>query len=450
VRGQYERPGRSLDRFQWFSCGPVRYESVCHGHHSARSMAAGATSTCRGQGDDSSSVESARSSPTIPLVRILTCLERLEAGGGVALNLVQVMRELAARGHEISVVYEHDGDLGGEFRGFCESVRRSGSTRYAGARFGEIRQVLASAWVGRETRPDLVYTHDLSELAWASTVRALTGARIVCHLHHHSEAGRVYMATAGARVSRFVTPSQSLRQIYGQEGLDVGRVDVVPNGVSVRDYPRGSDADRLRAREAFGLPVDAFVVLYLGRVIPEKGVEVLVEAWGRLGLSADRARLVVVGTLNDLDGREPEFLRGLRAGAPAGVQWFSQRRDVVSALHAADVLVLPAVWEEPFGRVIVEAMATGRPAVASAVGGVPEILAGEFERMLFPRGDVAALAERLESLIDWRRSDPGLGDRCADWVAQRYTLDRMVTALETIFTSALSRSPHPAPGSRQG
>jgi len=97
------------------------------------------------------------------------------------------------------------------------------------------------------------------------------------------------------------------------------------------------------------------------------------------------------------------------------------------------------MWEEPFGRVIVEAMATGIPAVASAVGGVPEILDGEFERMLFPKGDAVALSERLGSLIDWRRSDPGLADRCVDLVSRRYTLDRLVTALETIFTTTLHR-----------
>jgi glycosyltransferase involved in cell wall biosynthesis len=377
-------------------------------------------------------------------MRILTCLPRLEALGGIELNLVQVMRELAARGHEISVVYEHDGDLGDEFRGFCESVRQTRSTRYSGG-FAGLRQVASAAWVGREARPDIVYTNDLNELAWASAVRLLTGARIVCHLHHLTESGRVYMATAGAMASQFVAPSQFLRRTYGQHGLDVGRIEVVPNGVSLGDYPRGSESDRVRCRELFGLPADAFVVVYLGRVIPEKGVDVLVDAWRRLGLSADRARLLVVGTQDDGERYAPGFLEELRAGAPGGCMWFPMRRDVVPAFHAADVLALPST-SESFGRVIVEAMATGIPAVASAVGGVPEILDGEFERMLFPKGDAVALSERLGSLIDWRRSDPGLADRCVDLVSRRYTLDRLVTALETIFTSAIHRPAHAAAG----
>jgi glycosyltransferase involved in cell wall biosynthesis len=380
-------------------------------------------------------------------MRVLTCLPRLEALGGIELNLVQVMRELAARGHEISVVYEHDGDLGDEFRGFCESVRQAPSTRYSGGRFAELRGVASAAWVGREMRPDLVYAQHVADLAWASSVRVLTGARIVCHLHDYGEFARRSVRRAGllataSLVDRFVTPSSYVRGFWSRQGLDVGRIEVVPNGVSVVDYPRGSELDRARCRELFGLPVDAFVVVYLGRVIPEKGVDVLVDAWRRLGLPADRARLLVVGTQDDGERYAPGFLGRLQAGAPAGCEWFPMRRDIVPALHAADVLALPST-SESFGRVIVEAMATGRPAVASAVGGVPEILDGEFARMLFPQGDAVALAERLESLIDWRQADPGLGDRCVDLVERRYTLDAMVTAIESIFTNATRRSGHP-------
>jgi glycosyltransferase involved in cell wall biosynthesis len=112
-------------------------------------------------------------------------------------------------------------------------------------------------------------------------------------------------------------------------------------------------------------------------------------------------------------------------------------RDVVGMLHAADVLVLPSMWEEPFGRVVLEAMATGRPAVASAVGGIPELLDGEFTAMLFPRGDHQALAERLAGLRNWRSLDPSLADRCVAHVSERFTLDAEVTRLEELFQNAL-------------
>ena len=114
------------------------------------------------------------------------------------------------------------------------------------------------------------------------------------------------------------------------------------------------------------------------------------------------------------------------------------QREVLPMLHASDVLVLPSRWDEPFGRVVVEALATGRPAVAAAVGGIPEILRGEFSGLLFPRGDAGALAERLNALRDWRRDDPALAAHCADHVAENFSLAAYVTRIEDVFASAVA------------
>jgi glycosyltransferase involved in cell wall biosynthesis len=119
------------------------------------------------------------------------------------------------------------------------------------------------------------------------------------------------------------------------------------------------------------------------------------------------------------------------------------RADVVSILHAADVVVLPARWEEPFGRVVIEAMATGRPAVAARAGGIPEILDGEFARFLFAPEDAAALADRLRDLRSWRTADPGLAERCVDHVAERFSLNSTATRMDAVLQSAKAsrRSP---------
>jgi glycosyltransferase involved in cell wall biosynthesis len=103
---------------------------------------------------------------------------------------------------------------------------------------------------------------------------------------------------------------------------------------------------------------------------------------------------------------------------------------VVTPLHAADVVVVPSVWDEPFGRVVIEAMATGCPVVASAVGGIPEILTGRFSSMLFPRGDARNLADRIETLAGWRTLDPSLAAACVRHVAERFSLRRSVDLIE--------------------
>lgn len=367
-------------------------------------------------------------------MRILSYLTNLEASGGVAVNLLQVGRELTARGHHLDLVYGEDGDLGDAFRSICDSAVPIPSPRYYGGRLDDTRRIIAGARIASRTRPDIVYVHNFSELLWALTVRIRTGARIVDHLHDVTSSGRGYMQLIGGRVSRFVAVSEWMRGEWVRNGLDAGRIEVVPNGIRSADYPRSSAEETMRCREAFGLPRDAFVVLYAGRIEPLKGTDILLDAWQQLALPPETARLLILGGRPDLV--IDEYEQQLRDRAVPGCDWQLMRPDVVSAMHAADVLVLPSVGDESFGRVIIEAMSTGIPAVASAVGGIPEVLSGEFERMLFPRGDAAALAARLAALADWRRSDPALSDRCAAHVARRYELAPTVTRLETAFADA--------------
>ena len=368
-------------------------------------------------------------------MRILTYLPELEAAGGVALHTLQVSSELASRGHQIDLVYECDGNLTEEFRSFCETVSREPSPVYSASPLSDLGRIVPRVFAASRRRPDVIYANNMSELFWADGIRVLTRARIICHLHEFRPFSRVSMGTLGKPVDRFVTVSQFMRDTWSQHGLSAQRIEVMPNGFALAAYPQGSIVDQLQSRAALGLPPDAYVVLYMGRVIPEKGVDVLLEAWAQLGLHPDKARLVIVG----LPSTSDDYVRALQAQAPPGCEWLPMRRDVITVLHAADVLVLPAMWDEPFGRVIVEAMATGRPAVASAVGGIPEILDGEFSSMLFPRGDVSALAARLRALISWRRDDPGLENRCVSHVTRRFALADVVTRLESTFANALQR-----------
>ena len=107
--------------------------------------------------------------------------------------------------------------------------------------------------------------------------------------------------------------------------------------------------------------------------------------------------------------------------------------------RAADALVLPSRCEETFGRVLVEVMACGIPAVGTAVGGVPEVLGGEFERFCVPPEDPSSLAEVLRSLSTWRLADPDLADRCRAHVNERFPLQRAIDRVaELLFPGAFS------------
>jgi glycosyltransferase involved in cell wall biosynthesis len=240
-------------------------------------------------------------------------------------------------------------------------------------------------------------------------------------------------------VAKFIAVSRFIREEWLSIGLEPDSIDVVHNGVDSKDYPFGGLAERARARRALGLPEDGFLALYCGRLDPVKGIEVLLDAWRLLGLDPAGNRLLVVGS-PEPDAEGAAFGQALVEGAPPGCHWLPSRRDVTTPFHAADVVVVPSLVKESFGRVVVEAMVTGRPVVAARVGGIPEILDGEFSRFLFDRGDAASLADRLIAVADWREREPTLAEVCRAHVKENFTGQAMVDGIERVLLEAVRTS----------
>ena len=209
-----------------------------------------------------------------------------------------------------------------------------------------------------------------------------------------------------------------------------GPVAVIPQfGVCPRRFAPDPEARR-RVRERLGVPADAFVAGYGGRLLPEKGVGDLLEAFARLpaerGEEGPESRLLVFG-----DGPERSRLEAAaaRRGLGSRVHFAGAvpSLDVPAHLAALDVLVLPTLgtpsWTEQFGRILVEAMACGVPVVGTRCGEIPEVVGDAGD--LVPSGDPEALAAALGRL----RAEPGLRARRARdgraRVLERFTQERV-------------------------
>jgi glycosyltransferase involved in cell wall biosynthesis len=238
-------------------------------------------------------------------------------------------------------------------------------------------------------------------------------------------------------VAHFVAVSDFLRDAWIRAGLDPDRVSVISNAVPPSEYPRGGLLERAAARQRLGLSVDSTIVLCYGRIILEKGIGTLLEAWARLGMSADQAQLVLVGSPSPFESPDLECqLRGMDASS---IRWFSMQSDVIPFLHAADLVVFPTWLDEGFGRVVIEGMATGRPVIASRVGAVPEILSGSMDRFLVEPKNPDELASRIRSLLEWREKEPDLGTECADWIDERYPYAQHISDLESVLDNCRKR-----------
>jgi glycosyltransferase involved in cell wall biosynthesis len=359
--------------------------------------------------------------------------------GGQERSLLAICEGLAARGHEITLAYVTSGDFEERYADCCARlVRVAGYTVDRSRTMRSLADVAASLWALRRERPDVVYANQYLDSPLARVIATLLRRPFVCHLRLPPPELFSFQYRFGMRGTvRLIANSRQTRDDYVARGFRRDRIDVVYNGIDVAAYRPAQARDEMRPR--FGVAPSSFLIAFAGRLHPGKGLETLVEAASRLAAPAD----VVIA------GREHEDASG--CAREAGLRAFIRSAGMESRCHlvghvepvadlfgAADVVVLPSVIPETFGRVIVEAMACGTPAVASRIGGIPEIMTGEFEQLLVPPGDAAALAARLESLRDWRSRDPGLAERCREHVSRHFAVSRSVEGVEAVFERVVS------------
>jgi glycosyltransferase involved in cell wall biosynthesis len=364
--------------------------------------------------------------------------------GGTEMQMLQMSRELASRGHQIDLLYNQAGELNSDFEAFCHSMSKVPTFYFSKNRAPQDLLHLAPAvWASVRARPDVVYVNTESEMVFGLLAGFASRAPAVCHLHgtvltkEEIEAGMTPRLFARARA--VIACSEFVRNQFLEAGVDPEKITAVHNGIDLSQYPPATDTQRLEARRTLGLPEDAFITLFMGRLEVEKGIDVLLDAWRHLDLSPDSARLLIVGSAGLFSSAEGR-LEALQDAAPPGCDWLPMRRDVLTPLHAADVLVMPSMWNEAFGRVVVEGLAAGLPSVASRVGAVPEILSGFLADFIFEKGSSTELADRLASLVDWRTKRPELGQQCAQVAAERFGIATMVDKVEAVLQRAVGDS----------
>jgi sugar transferase (PEP-CTERM/EpsH1 system associated) len=312
-------------------------------------------------------------------------------------------------------------------------------------RSGKDLRLLPRLWsVFRRLRPAIVHTRNLAALetqlpAWIAGVpRRVHGEHgsLMHHLGHRSRRYRRLRRCYAPMIQRFVPLSREL-EAYLHEDIGVPRRKLrrICNGVDTVRFRPGNRA-RWRANLPFAAG-DRLLVGTLGRMVAEKDQLTLARAFVRLVQQTDRGDerlgLVMLGD-GALRGR---ILAELEAAGLGSISWLpGSRNDASDYLRALDVFVLPSLTEG-ISNALLEAMASGLPAVVTAVGGNSELVADADTGFLVPRGDPPAMCAALARYVD----DDGL--RTAHGIAARrraealFSLDRMVQAYRELYREML-------------
>ena len=358
--------------------------------------------------------------------------------GGVETQVLGLARYLVGKGHEV-VVHTSERTLAGDGLP-ADSI-------LDGIRIRRYRPVVQRGYYATLFRPrfegaDVVHLHGYGFMTNDWVARKVRGSIPIVYSLHHGVAQPA--PTLGARLKRglydplvgrrtlrrmdaIVPASETDRRWLEARGFPPDRIHVLPTGLDAEAFHPGSPE---RARERFH--VDRYVV-FLGRLHRDKSADHLLRAVARLG-SEWAGSVVLVGP----DGGERAALERLAGELNirnrivfAGEVDEATKRDL---LAGAECLVLPSFYEAQ-GIVIAEAWAQGRPVIATAVGGVPEMVADSQDGLLYAYGDIPALTTALREILMDRSYASRMGAAGLRKAALTFTWERIARRFEDLYTS---------------
>jgi L-malate glycosyltransferase len=358
----------------------------------------------------------------IPIAVVMTSFEP----GGTERQMIELIRRLDRSRWTVHVACFHaHGAWFGRVAEAAGSVTEFPVTSFR--RADVVRHLRAFVRWCRTHRPAIVHTTELYSNIFGLPAAAL--ARVPIRIANRRElnpnktAAQIALQRAAYTVAhQVVANSRAAAERLQQERVPLRKIALVPNGL---------DTGRFTARVARGRLRRVIIVANLRA---EKGHDVLIEAARDVLQRFPDARFEIVGAGPQ---RESLIERVRAREVQHAFTFLGHREDVPDRLAAADIFVLPS-RSEAFPNAVVEAMAAGLPIVASAVGGIMELIADDGTGLLVPPDDPASLAARLRELM----ADPSRGERLGGAARRealsRYSFERMVAEFDRLYVHQLT------------
>jgi len=267
---------------------------------------------------------------------------------------------------------------------------------------------------------DLIHAHNVPS---AFPMRGTNGKKVLTVHGYYSEQITLLHGGVLGKAARFIEPkmlkwadvvtvvSKSAQEAYRKVGVETIHI---PNAIDLKEMPR--EGERIYNRQ----------IIFVGRLSREKGIDVLIDAMDEI----EDVHLLIVGSGSErfsLDANTENRIHVM------GEQTWKK---TISLIRGSDVLVLPS-RTEGLPTVILEAMAVGTPVIASAVGGIPEIIETNREGVLVPRNDVKSLTNAIKSVMKDRKKRAYLAKNAKEKLQREYTWDVVLEKYLKIYKNLL-------------
>ena len=308
----------------------------------------------------------------------------------------------------------------------------------------DLKALLSLIWFISKEKPDIVHTHSSKGGILGRLAAKLCGVPHIIHTPH----GHVFYGHFGRLASRiflwveriFSKFTDRLVALTHGEKDDYIKLSVcapeklltIHSGVDVQQF-LNANGNGLEKRRALGLEPNEAVIGFVGWLLPIKGPDYLLKAMDYIWPEKPETILVMAGKGDlDVDLRA----EALRKNVNGKVKFIGWRQDIDELMPVFDMLVLPSL-NEGMGRVLVEAMAAGKPVVASRVGGIPDLIQNGYNGYLVPPADEKALADAILKLLNDRNHARLMGQR-GKQRCQQFSLEAMIAKLDDLYAGLVN------------
>lgn len=281
---------------------------------------------------------------------------------------------------------------------------------------------------------------------WANLAALATGTALVStinswYANEHGQLsirGRIYTAlelATNQSLDLYVTVSEHDRRLLIRSGLPADSIELIHNAVEVDTRPGSENLPRSKTK--LNLPPEAIVCVAVGRLVPVKGFDVLISAFGRIASRFPKMVCLIVGEGEARPQLEQQIER---AGLQAQIRLvgYHDHTEVLSILETCDIFVMPSRYEgTPVA--LLEAAALARPIIASACGGIPELVTSGEQAVLVTPGEPEVLAEALARLATDREFASLLGRKAQERVRREFNVETQFRATWNAYLKALRR-----------
>lgn len=303
---------------------------------------------------------------------------------------------------------------------------------------------ITSSWklskIIRKYRIDIVHSNT-SAVFSGSVAAFITKRRHIWHVREIYITPRLLGLIIARLIAilsiKAIAVSNAVRTNLSNNGCDPKKIAVVHNGIDVEVFS-SDEEKRITIRSELKIPQDVIIVGMIGRISSWKGQDILVLAAQEVvDFYSDVQFLLVGGVVEWEEFRRDDLLSLINnSGLSETIILKDFRPDVSDLLTAFDIFVLPSTLPDPFPTVVLEAMASGLPVIASALGGAKEMLTEECG-ILVPVGDPKALATSINDLIKNTDMRISMGNKAKLRAQEKFSTQNYVDSIEAIYSEVL-------------